>query len=164
MNQVFWLREGIIAGRSGPNRDPWDLSEIKANGFAAILSVNNGDAVHEALIAELGIEYANIPMSNNAPARTGDKEICLQNLPRAMAFIRKHKRNGPVLVHCRSGKDRTGMVLAAYLMEFEAYRARQAMQQVLEVRPIAFTAEGWMEFALTVLSHYEPDDNSVSDV
>lgn len=63
--------------------------------------------------------------------------------------------NGPVLVHCRSGKDRTGMVLAAYLIEIEGYGVKRAMEEVLAVRPIAFSAEGWMEFGLEVLGLYK---------
>ncbi len=133
----------------------WDLNEVKANGIAAILSVNGGDAVHESMLSNLGIAYANIPMSSNAPVRDGDKEFCLANLPRAMEFVRETMMNGPVLIHCRSGKDRTGMVLAAYLIEFEAYDVKQAMEEVIAVRPIAFSAQGWMEFAMEVLNHYK---------
>ena len=155
MQHIFWLREGKIAGRSGPNTDVWDLEEIKAGGIAAILSVNNGEAIHETLLSSLGIAYANIPMSSNAPARGGDKEICLENIPKAMDFIRENLLRGPVLIHCRAGKDRTGMVMAAYLIEFEGYDARSAMDKVTEARPIAFTAEGWMEFGLEVLSIYQ---------
>ena len=155
LQHIFWLERGKIAGRSGPNTDAWDLDEIKAGGISAILSVNNGDAVHESLLAELGLAYANIPMSSNAPVREGDKEFCLQNLPRAMDFIHQNLASGPVLIHCRSGKDRTGMVMAAYLIDYEGYEAIGAMDKVIEVRPIAFTAEGWMDFALEVLSLYK---------
>ena len=155
MEHVFWLREGKIAGRSGPNTNMWDLHEIKSSGIGTILSVNDGDAVHESMLTDLGITYSNIPMSSNAPAREGDKELCLENLPRAMAFIRGTLKTGPVLIHCRSGKDRTAMVMAAYLIEFENYNAKKAMEALIEVRPIAFSAEGWMDFALEVLSLYE---------
>jgi len=157
LQHIFWLREGKIAGRSGPNTDVWDLDEIKAGGIAAILSVNSGEAVHETLLAQLGIDYANIPMSSNAPAKDGDREICLQNIPRAMDFIRENLVCGPVLIHCRAGKDRTGMVMAAYLIEFEGYDAKVAMDKVIEARPIAFTAQGWKEFALEVLCHYQAE-------
>ncbi len=132
----------------------WDLAELKSGGIAAILSVNHGDAVHESLLASLGIAYANIPMSSNAPVREGDQEICLANLPIAMDFIRENRVNGPVLVHCRSGKDRTGMVLAAYLIEFEGCDEKEAMEKVIAVRPIAFSAAGWMEFGLEVLGAF----------
>ena len=133
----------------------WVLHEFKSRGIGSILSVNNGDAVHESMLSDLGIAYSNIPMSSNAPAREGDKELCLKNLPSAMKFIRENLKYGPVLIHCRSGKDRTGMVMAAYLIEFEKYDAKKAMEEVIAVRPIAFSAEGWMDFGLKVLSLYE---------
>ena len=161
MEHVFWLRKGKIAGRSGPNTNMWDLHEIKSSGIGSILSVNNGDAVHESMLSNLGIAYSNIPMSSNAPARKGDKELCLTNLPKAMEFIRENLKDGPVLVHCRSGKDRTGMVMAAYLIEFEEYDSKKAMEEVIKVRPIAFSAEGWMEFGLEVLSLYESDHKAL---
>jgi hypothetical protein len=159
MEHVFWLRKGIIAGRSGPNSNNWDLNEIKSSGIASILSVNNGEAVHESMLSGLGIAYSNIPMSSNAPARKGDKELCLHNLPRAMDFIRENLINGPVLIHCRSGKDRTGLVMAAYLIEFEKYNVKKAMEEVIAVRSIAFSAEGWMKFGLEVLSLYKTHNN-----
>jgi len=152
LQHIFWLKAGEIAGRSGPNTEVWDFDEIKAGGISAILSVNNGEAVHESLLASLGLAYANIPMSSNAPVREGDTEFCLQNIPRAMDVIRASRESGPVLIHCRPGKDRTGMVMAAYLIEFEGYDASEAMDKVIEVRPIAFTAEGWMDFGLEVLN------------
>ena len=74
---------------------------------------------------------------------------------KAMKFIRDNILNGPVLIHCRSGKDRTGMVMAAYLIEFESYNVEKAMEEVISVRPIAFSAEGWMDFAAEVLSTYK---------
>jgi hypothetical protein len=47
------------------------------------------------------------------------------------------------------------MVLAAYLIEIEGYDVKQAMEEVLAIRPIAFSAEGWMEFGLEVLGLYK---------
>lgn len=161
MKHIFWLRKRKIAGRSGPNLDVWDLNEIKANGITSILSVNNGEAVHESLLSSLGIAYANVPMSPNIPPRGGDKELCLKNLPRAMKFIRENLVNGPVLIHCRSGKDRTGMAMAAYLIELEGYDAKRAMDEVIAVRPIAFSAEGWIDFGLEVLSLYQAQNNAL---
>ena len=100
------------------------------------------------------MDYANIPMSANAPALTGDKEICLTHLPLAMDFIGAHLPLGPVLVHCHSGKDRTGMVLAAALIALEGLTAEAAMEEVYKVRPIAFSAAGWNDFGHSVLSAF----------
>jgi len=161
MENVFWLRVGEIAGRTGPNEDLWQLEEFKENGFSAILSVNEGEMVHESLIQSLEMDYANIPMSPNAPVRPGDKELCLTNLPRAMNFIGKNIPDGPVLIHCRSGKDRTAMVLAALLIAFEGLNVKEAMDEVFKVRPIAFSAEGWVEFGQEVLGEFEAQNKSV---
>jgi len=158
MEHVFWLKEGVIAGRTGPDTNSWHIEELKAHGFSAILSVNNGEGVHETMISSLGMRYSNIPMSSNAPAREGDKEVCLANIPKAMDFIRDNLSTGPVLVHCRSGKDRTAMVLAAYLISFEGHSVEEAMDTVLSVRPIAFSAEGWVEFGHDVLTQYRANN------
>ena len=45
--------------------------------------------------------------------------------------------------------------MAAYLIKFEGYNAKEAMDEVISVRPIAFSAEGWMDFGLDVLKHYQ---------
>jgi len=47
------------------------------------------------------------------------------------------------------------MVMAAYLIEFERFDAKKAMEEVIAIRPIAFSAEGWLEFGLQVLSHFK---------
>ena len=155
MQKVFWLIEGKIAGRSGPNLDAWNLAELKEQGIAAILSVNFAESVDSNEMKKVGIVHANTPMSPNAPVQLGDKETCLANLPKAMAFIEAQKTAGPVMIHCRSGKDRTGLVMAAYLIQFEGMTAKDAMDKVFSVRPIAFSAEGWIPFALDVLKSFD---------
>ena len=161
MQKVFWLREGLLAGRSGPNLDPWDLSTFKVNGFSAILSVNDGEMVHESLIESLGLNYSNIPMSANAPVQPGDKEYCLKNLPKAMKFLGNNLKNGPVLIHCRSGKDRTGLVLAASLIAIEGLEIEISMREVLKVRGIAFSADGWVDFSRDVLEAFYLQNKSM---
>ena len=69
--------------------------------------------------------------------------------------------NGPILVHCRSGKDRTGMALAAYLIAFKNDETKVSMDKVLKVRPIAFSAQGWMDIVFDVLSHYETHNKGI---
>ena len=155
MKEIFWLRPGKIAGRSGPNLVPWQLEEIRQAGINSILSVNHGEDCHITLIEKLGFQYDCIPMSRNAPAIPGDTTHNLQKLPEALRFINEALASGPVLIHCRSGKDRTGLVMAAYLIANEQFSARQAMDEVLSVRPIAFSAEGWTDFCFHVLCELE---------
>lgn len=115
------------------------------------------------MLADPGFNYSNILMSSNAPARKGDKEHCLENLPKAMDFIRENLESGPVLIHFRSGKDRTGMAMATYLIEFENFYVEKSIQEVIAVRPIDFNAEGWMEFGLDLLHHFKTLNFGSSD-
>jgi protein-tyrosine phosphatase len=152
MRNVFWVRQGVIGGRSGPNRDVWHPKDLAAGGVGAVLSVNDGELVHPDELAEAGIDYCCLPLSDSAPPRPGDLEICVSALPRALSFaVHSIDRHRGVLVHCRSGKDRTGLFLAYYLCAIEGLTPSDAIREVRRVRPIALSAEGWEPFAYQVL-------------
>jgi protein-tyrosine phosphatase len=152
MRNVFWLRPGVIGGRSGPNHDSWDPQDLAAGGIGAVLSVNDAELVRPDELAAAGIEYCHVPLSDAAPPRPGDLEICVDALPRALAFAASSiERRRGVLVHCRSGKDRTGLFLAYYLCVTEGLTASEAIRELKRVRPIALSAEGWGSFAYQVL-------------
>ncbi|MFV7772157.1 dual specificity protein phosphatase family protein [Shewanella marisflavi] len=151
MQQLFWLVEGVIAGRCGPNLIQWDLGQLKAEGIDAILSVNQGELCDPEEMAGLDLRYACIPLSENIPPQEGDQALCVAQLPKALAFIRECEAQGlTVMIHCRSGKDRTGLVMAYYLMENGA-APLHAVSQVRAVRDIAFSSDGWDQFVYDVL-------------
>ncbi|NQZ68866.1 MAG: dual specificity protein phosphatase family protein [Lentisphaeria bacterium] len=152
MEHVFWLREGVIAGRTGPNRDMWDPTELASGGIGSILSVNNGELVHPRELAAAGINHMCVPFSGIEPPQPGDLEICIAALPVALQFAQSSIRKGQaVLVHCNSGKDRTGMLLSYYLCVTEGLSPVRAIAEVKRVRPIALSAEGWEDLALEAL-------------
>lgn len=153
MDKLFWLLPGKLAGRAGPDREPWDLDALQRCGIQAVLSVNDGRMVHGEDLSKRGIAYACIPLSENAPPREGDAEICQAALPRAYRFVAEQMDRGrTVLVHCSSGKDRTGLFFCYFLMHRFSWPLEQALRRVYEVRPIALSAEGWQEFSAEVLS------------
>ena len=45
------------------------------------------------------------------------------------------EKQEPVLIHCRAGWGKTGTILAIYLMEFYDKTAREAIQEVRNLRP-----------------------------
>ncbi len=156
MQNVFWLRRGIIGGRSGPNKDPWDPDELARGGIGAIISVNDGELVHRQDLAAVGIDYECVPLSDTAPPQPGDFEWCTAALPRALEFAQMSIRaDRSVLVHCHSGKDRTGMFLGYYLCRTENLPAAMAIEEVRRVRPIALSAQGWESFTRRVLEALE---------
>ena len=152
MQHIFWLRPGKLAGRSGPDLAPWVPAQLAKAGIGAILSVNDARMVHVEDLISAKIDYACIPLSPNAPPREGDLEHCMEALPRALQFvldaIGQHKTP---MIHCRSGKDRTGLLMCYYLCQCEAYSVRDAITEVRRVRPIALSATDYEPFVEQVL-------------
>ncbi len=152
MNHVFWLRPNVVAGRPGPDTEPWDPAELVRGGIGAVLSLNDAACVEADSLAAAGIEYLCAPLSDAAPPEPGDLEICVDALPRAFAFSEKAIASGrPVLAHCRAGKDRTGMFLSYYLRKTEGLSVEAAIAEVKRVRPIAMTAQGFEDLTRDVL-------------
>ena len=152
MRNVFWLRPAL-AGRSGPDQDPWDAAELAQGGIGAVLTVGDGELVNPEDFAVVGIEYRCLPLSNAAPPRPGDVELCCRTLPQQLAFVRSSIAAGrTVMVHCTSGKDRTGMFMSYYLAKTEGLSTAAAIDEVKRVRPIALTAAGWDPFTRQVLA------------
>ncbi len=152
MKHVFWLVPGALAGLSGPNQNPWNAEDLRGGGIGAVLSVNDGAACHAEDFAALGMRYRCIPLSENAPPREGDIEHCLRALPEAYDYVRGElDRQRTVLVHCTSGKDRTGLFMCYFLIRESGISVKDAITAVRRVRPIALSAEGWEELTAAVL-------------
>jgi hypothetical protein len=149
---IFWIVPGELAGRPGPELVPWDLAALQTGGIGAVLSVNEGIHCRRSDFEALGLPYACIPLSSNAPPQPGDLVHCLSTLPRAYGYVEEQRAQGrAVLVHCTSGKDRTGLFGAYYLMKRLGLDPEAAFARTRELRPIAFSAWGWSEFAMEVL-------------
>jgi protein-tyrosine phosphatase len=151
MKNIFWLIDDQLGGRTGPDVDPWDLPSLRAGGVGAILSFTPHE-IDPAQIEAAGIAHTCILLTGNAPPLEGDAAICRDLLPKALDFVQQQIDQGrAVIVHCTSGKDRTGLFLSYYLTTRQGLSPRQAIDKVRRVRPIALSAEGWEPFALDVL-------------
>lgn len=54
-----------------------------------------------------------------------------------------------VVVHCQFGQERTGMFLAAYLIESKNLSAHQAIAQIRELRPSSLRSTAALNFILS---------------
>ena len=152
MKHIFWLIEGQLCGRSGPNHEPWDANELKNAGVGAVLSVNHAESVYADDFSAADMPYRCIPLAANAPPKEGDLELCMARLPMAYDYALNQIESGnSVLVHCRQGKDRTGLFMAYFLRQQLGLSTEDAIERVKAVRPIALTAAGWQQFAVEVL-------------
>ncbi len=161
MKHVFWLEQDRIGGRSGPNKDEWSLEELRAGGIAAVISVNDGALCQHEEFIDFGMAYARVSLAENIPPRPGDLELCTARLPAAYEFLTQRLDAGEkVLIHCRSGRDRTCLLMAYYLCRQYGLTPVDAMARVKAVRAIAFSSEGWDAFVLEVLQECEGHGNS----
>lgn len=150
MKSLFWVIPGKLAGRAGPDVDPWDLKAIRAAGVTAIVSTH--EECHANSIAASGLKH--IPKFMPTAYPTNDALIDrFVDLVRdaAEAVLAEIRAGGAVMVHCFAGRDRTGLVLCAALMELENIDAKTALARVRAARPTALTGPGVVD----VLKQYE---------
>jgi protein-tyrosine phosphatase len=161
MQHLFWLIPNVLAGRSGPAKDPWNLRDLRRGGIGAVLSVNDGALCHPDDFENAGLLYKCLPLSPNAPPQPGDLEHCVSVLPDAYDYVVSNEKTGvATLVHCHSGKDRTALFMAYYLCRGSNLDPVGAVARVKQVRSIALTALGWEAFALDVLARSTANLNS----
>lgn len=130
--------------------EPWDLGAIRAAGFTAILSTD--EDCHASGIKAHGLKHLEHFMPSAYPTTPAfvDRFVGLVR-DAAVAVMQELDAGGCVLVHCYAGRDRTGLVLCAVLMERESLSAAEALKRVRGVRPPALTGPG----VLDVLAEYE---------
>lgn len=158
MKHLFWMVEGVLAGRCGPCCQPWDLGELKAVGIGAVVSLSD-DAGDPDALARAGIAHLHRPIKRNVPPLEEDVSRAGEAISEALAWVLEMEAaQTPVLVHCALGNDRTGLLMAAYLMARGAAPVH-AVSQVRSLREQAFTAEGWDQLVYDVLYSMQNESN-----
>lgn len=95
-------------------------------GTKTVLSLRDGseNSVQEQQVVEgLGMRFVNIPMSGGVGQSP-------QVIEEALAVI-ADKKNQPVFVHCAAGKDRTGLIIAAYRIRYDRWSFQDALNEML---------------------------------
>ncbi len=109
--------------RSAQPRDG-GLSRLRELGIDTIINLRGASAETRAEEAEaraLGFNYFNIALPNWG--RPEDTRVV-----RILALILAPE-NGRVLVHCKDGVDRTGMIVAVYRMTHEGWTSNKALAE-----------------------------------
>lgn len=118
------------------------LQDLYAVGASAVITLMTAEemarhkvAQIEAECAALGMEWFHFPVEDEA-APGDDFARAWQ---RQRARVHQHlQNNNAVVIHCKGGSGRTGVVAAQILMERGVGQA-QAVAQVKALRPNAFT-------------------------
>jgi protein-tyrosine phosphatase len=142
MKHVYWVVEGLLAGRPGPVEVPWNLDELRAAGFRAIVSLNS-EPDPEA-VAAAGLRHHSLPQPPDLPLTATARDRLLRGLELVLPTIHAEVGAGhPTLVHCHAGKDRTGLALVAYLVRYEGLGIDAALGALRGAKPTALSAAGF---------------------
>jgi len=90
-------------------------------GIKTVLALRVLDTEKD-LAKSFGITYIPLPMSTFTKV---DKGILYEALK-----IMRDESNWPIFVHCKHGADRTGVVCAAFRMEYDGWGAQEAEQEM----------------------------------
>ena len=147
---AYAVEPGLLFGRPGPNKSHWDLDALKRRGLAVVVSL-----VHiedPKAVARAGLRHYVIPFEErlSLPYKTANGFV-LEIFDEFDRVLDIHlPRREPVLVHCNSGKDRTGLLLAYYLVSRKGVSSKRALKMLRKLKPDALSASGYEEilFAL----------------
>jgi protein tyrosine/serine phosphatase len=135
LTRVREVTAGIFRG-SQPE-ELADMVRLSRLGVRTVYSLvtDDEDVEREARFARsLGIRFISVPMSPLLTPKDETVDFLLAEI--------QDPRNQPVYLHCRHGKDRTGLIFGLYRVEVQGWTPQQAF---LEMREIGFSR--WL-FAL----------------
>ncbi|WP_248324324.1 MULTISPECIES: dual specificity protein phosphatase family protein [unclassified Caballeronia] len=99
-----------------------DLPQLRALGIRKIVSFRSFHS-DEDLLAGSGIALQRIPMNT--------WDIRDEDMIAALRALRDVDREGPVLIHCQHGADRTGLVSALYRVVYQGWSKEAAEDELL---------------------------------
>ncbi len=112
-----------------------DLDFIKKNKIKVI--INCSKSIKDSFSDIKDIIYYRIPVNDSL--QDEDIELMKDYLPKFVKIIDDNlKNNIPILVHCYAGRQRSAILVAAYLIFKFKYSIPDAYQFILSKRPQAF--------------------------
>jgi len=117
------LSSGVMRGAQPTGRGFKTLR--KDYNVRTVFSLRN-DVKHNKeerkIVERLGMRFINIPMS-------GSEEQSAEKINQCLAIM-NNKANQPIFVHCMAGKDRTGLISAAYRIKYNNWNFDDAFSEM----------------------------------
>lgn len=106
----------------GAQPTPQGFQKLAEMGISIVVDLRErGREVERQQVTKLGIRFVAIPWNCFHPEDT--------DMARFLGLLRDN-RGKKVFVHCQTGNDRTGMMIAAYRMAEEGWTAEEAMKEM----------------------------------
>ena len=98
-----------------------DVSTIHAHAIKTIINLRQGQDDNPALFGDT-ITLIKEPLIT--------WRVKLSDIARILYTIEKHQKTGAVLIHCRHGADRTGIVIAMYRVIYQGMSINEARTEM----------------------------------
>ncbi len=126
-----WFIEETLAGSGMPTTHD-ELEWVLKQGVKSIVTMTE-NALPESWVED--VNYLHVPTTDLTSPD-------MDKIDTAVDFIHKRINNKePVMVHCAAGMGRTGTVLACYLVKYQKYSAKDAIEKVRTERPGSIQSE-----------------------
>jgi len=123
-----WLRVGRIAGSACPSSE-LELRSLLGVGIKHVISLSPETPPHASVGSIKDFCWTPVPIQEFQGASVAQFQRFFDVCESAV------ERGEAILVHCRGGRGRTGMMLAAFLIKFEEMSVNDAVQAVRALRP-----------------------------
>jgi tyrosine-protein phosphatase SIW14 len=123
INNFDRVDEHVYRGAQ-PSNEGFDY--LAKLGVKSIIDLREADArgtAEERAVTAAGMRYVNVPMTGLTPPTEAEITKILKLL--------EDGSSGPVFVHCKSGVDRTGAVIAAYHIEHDKWENARALKDAM---------------------------------
>ncbi|MBU7017048.1 MAG: dual specificity protein phosphatase family protein [Theionarchaea archaeon] len=137
MDHCYWVTEKLV-GRCGPLKHQWDLDELYRKGIRVIISLD--DKIDAETITEKGFTHIPLYVPDLALTTSSLKQIFLEAAETFVDLVTSEEE--PILVHCYAGNDRTGAMLACFLIS-QGMPADKAIAEVRRLNPTALVTSGY---------------------
>jgi protein tyrosine/serine phosphatase len=100
-----------------------DIPLLKSLGIATVVSLRSFHS-DRRLLSRSGVRAVRIGINT--------WQINDRNMTAALQAIRRAEQDGPVLLHCMHGADRTGLVAAMYRVVFQGWDTARALAELTQ--------------------------------
>ncbi len=160
MQYIYWIIDHMLGGRPGPVRAPWQPEELYAGGIRAVVSLAAEEPVED--LSRYGLEHYRAEFPPVFLYSVGMRKAFIHEALPVWAFLHTQVQNAtPVIVHCHAGADRTGLILAGYLVVYHTIAPEAAIARVRAVNFCAMAAPGYTEAVALLQPGQLPDPRTL---
>lgn len=116
------------------------MQQLKKMGVTTILNVENDAeaiAIDKKIAATVGLRWVSVPFDTFKKPKDAKVDYVLKML--------QDRSLGPIYLHCKHGRDRTGMLMGLYRVEVDGWFPKTAYKEMKDrgFRTLIWTLDGY---------------------